>query len=81
LILVTNDDGLGKRIYRDELIRRTDPFGRDYFWIGGEIPSGELEPGTDLAAIHEGCVSITPILMDLTNHALIEQVEGWKLRP
>jgi 5'-nucleotidase len=72
---------LGKRIYRDELIRRTDPFGRDYFWIGGEIPSGELEPGTDLAAIHEDCVSITPILMDLTNHTLIEQVRGWNLQP
>jgi 5'-nucleotidase len=72
---------LGKRVYNDELIRRTDPFGRDYFWIGGEIPTGELEEGTDLAAIHENYVSITPILMDLTNHALIQQVSAWNLRP
>jgi len=72
---------LGKRIYRDELIRRTDPFGRDYFWIGGEPPAGELEEGTDIGAVHENYVSITPILMDLTNHTLIERISGWNLQP
>ena len=70
---------LGKRIYRDELIKRVDPFGRDYYWIGGEVPSGVEEVGTDVWAITHNFVSVTPILMDLTNHALMEKVEGWGL--
>lgn len=72
---------LGKRIYRDELIRRKDPFGRDYYWIGGEVPSGVEEEGTDIWAVTQAYVSVTPIRMDLTNHVLIEQVKAWELKP
>ncbi len=58
---------LGRRIYKDELIVRTDPRGAKYYWIGGEVPP--LHPrveGTDVTAIDDGYVSITPIHMDLT---------------
>jgi 5'-nucleotidase len=71
---------LGRREYRDELIRRQDPFGRDYYWIGGGPPGGLGEPGTDLHAVAEGYVSITPIRMDLTNVDLLEQVRAWPIR-
>jgi 5'-nucleotidase len=71
---------LGRREYRDELIRRKDPFGRDYYWIGGGPPGGEGEPGTDLHAVAAGYVSVTPIQIDLTNHDLIEHVAAWRLR-
>lgn len=72
---------LGRREYRDELIRRKDPIGRDYFWIGGGPPGGAGEPGTDLHAVAAGYVSITPVQLDLTNHDLIEHIAGWGLRP
>jgi 5'-nucleotidase len=71
---------LGRREYNDELIRRKDPFGRDYFWIGGSPPSGAGEPGTDLHAVGAGYVSVTPLQLDMTNHALIELIGGWGLR-
>jgi 5'-nucleotidase len=71
---------LGQREYRDELIKRADPFGRDYYWIGGGPPGGKGEPGTDLHAVANGYVSITPIQIDLTNHALMEHIAAWKLR-
>jgi 5'-nucleotidase len=71
---------LGRREYRDELIKRQDPFGRDYYWIGGGPPGGQGEPGTDLHAVAEGYVSITPIRMDLTNLDLLEQVRAWRIR-
>jgi 5'-nucleotidase len=71
---------LGRREYNDELIRRKDPFGRDYFWIGGSPPGGAGEPGTDLHAVAAGYVSVTPVQLDLTNHDLIEQIDGWGLR-
>jgi 5'-nucleotidase len=70
---------LGRREYNDELIRRKDPFGRDYFWIGGPPPGGAGEPGTDLHAVGAGYVSITPVQLDLTNHELIEQIATWRL--
>ena len=68
---------LGRREYRDELIRRKDPIGRDYFWIGGGPPGGVGEPGTDLHAVNAGYVSVTPVQLDLTNHELIEHIASW----
>jgi 5'-nucleotidase len=71
---------LGRREYKDELIRRKDPFGRDYYWIGGGPPGGAGEPGTDLHAVAAGYVSVTPVQLDLTNHSLIEQIAHWGLK-
>ncbi len=71
---------LGKRIYRDKLIERLDPFGRSYYWIGGDEPTGDAEEGTDIWAIANNHVSVTPIHMDLTNYAIIDKLKGWKLQ-
>ena len=68
----------GLRIYRDELVRREDPRGRPYYWIGGEAPSGKIEEGTDIGALHDGYVSVTPIQLDLTAHPLIPAVQDWQ---
>ncbi|HML24232.1 MAG TPA: 5'/3'-nucleotidase SurE [Aggregatilinea sp.] len=70
----------GLREYNDELIRRTDPYGRPYYWIGGAAPTGDTtQEGTDLWALHEGYVSITPIHLDLTNHSLLLDMQRWGL--
>lgn len=60
----------GLRIYRDELVRRLDPRGKAYYWIGGDLPSGVEEPGTDYGALLSGYVSITPLQLDLTCHKM-----------
>ena len=67
----------GLRIYRDELVERSDPRGRPYFWIGGEAPTGQPDAGTDIGALHEGYVSITPVHLDLTAHTLLEPLRKW----
>ena len=67
----------GQRIYRDELVRREDPRGRPYYWIGGESPTGVAESGTDFGDLAEGYVSITPIQLDLTAYRLIAQLKRW----
>ena len=72
---------LGKRVYRDRLIERQDPFGRSYYWIGGDEPTGQAEEGTDIWAIANGYVSVTPIHMDLTNYPLMDRLRGWNLQP
>ncbi len=68
----------GLRIYRDELVQRKDPRGRPYYWIGGDVPSGKVEEGTDIGALHEGCVAVTPVQLDMTAHHLIDAVQGWE---
>jgi 5'-nucleotidase len=70
---------LGLRVYRDRLDRRVDPRGRSYYWIGGETPSGIPEEGTDIGALSEGYVSITPLQLDLTAYNVIQGIGKWQL--
>ncbi len=67
----------GLRIYRDELVKREDPRGKPYYWIGGEAPTGVDEEGTDFGDLKAGYVSITPIQLDLTAHAMIDNIRKW----
>jgi 5'-nucleotidase len=57
----------GKRAIADNLTEGTDPRGRPYYWIGPVREAGNAEPGTDVAALRDNKVSITPIYLDLTN--------------
>jgi 5'-nucleotidase len=68
---------LGRRHYRDQLIERLDPYGNPYYWVGGPAVSRDEEPGTDVAAVRDGKISVTPIYLDLTNHALIADLAAW----
>ena len=67
----------GLRVYRDALDKRIDPRGRPYYWIGGEVPTGVSEEGTDVGALADGYVSITPLQLDLTAYKMLEVVKGW----
>ena len=68
----------GLRVYRDALDHRLDPRGRDYYWIGGEHPSGVPEDGTDIGAVEESFVSITPLQLDLTDYELLDRLREWR---
>jgi 5'-nucleotidase len=69
----------GLRVYRDELLRRDDPRGRPYYWIGGQSPTGVADEGTDFGALASGFVSVTPLQLDLTAHGQIAALKGWGL--
>jgi 5'-nucleotidase len=71
---------LGSRTYRDTLVRKTDPRGRDYYWIGGEDPVWEGRAGSDFQAVEEGFVSVTPMRLDLTDDAALEAMAEWDLQ-
>jgi len=66
----------GTRIYQDELVKRLDPRGRPYYWIGGEVPSGKHEEGTDYGALRDGFVSVTPLTLDMTDYQAMETLSG-----
>jgi 5'-nucleotidase len=70
---------LGKRVYRDKLISRKDPRGRPYYWIGGLPPKGVADHGTDIWALANNLISVTPINLDITDRQLLEGLKRWKL--
>ncbi len=70
----------GHRIYRDVLVERIDPMGQPYYWIGGDRPTGDIEEvGTDVWAVAQGYISITPIRLDMTDLDFLKTVESWNL--
>jgi 5'-nucleotidase len=69
---------LGKRIYRDVIVKRTDSRGRMFYSIEGDDPGWMREPGTDFAAIEEDMISITPFHLDLTHHAAVQKLKAWE---
>ncbi len=68
---------LGQRIYRDQLEKRTDPRGYDYYWMLGKEPQGIPQAGTDIGALQEGFVSITPLHLDMTAYHLMQNILAW----
>jgi 5'-nucleotidase len=56
---------------RGSLVEGVDPRGRPYYWFGLEDVEHTLDHGTDLEAVGEGYVSVTPLQVDLTHHASI----------
>lgn len=70
---------LGQRVYRDRLVERQDPRGRNYYWIGGEPPTGVPEDGTDIWALANKYVSITPLHLDMTEYQMMEDLKRWGL--
>jgi 5'-nucleotidase len=74
---------LGKRIYRDELKVAPDEDGtstRTRYWIYGADPGFHDEPGTDLAAVAEGRIAVTPIHFDLTHRGGLEVLREFDLQ-
>jgi 5'-nucleotidase len=65
--------------YGEHFIRRQDPKGRTYYWATGDPPprAGEFE--TDLTALKNGHVTLTPLGYDMTQTPQLEQMRKWRL--
>ena len=61
--------------WAEEFERRTDPRGRDYYWMTGKFINMDEGPETDAAALHEGYASVVPITIDFTNMKMKEWLE------
>ncbi|HTQ10065.1 MAG TPA: 5'/3'-nucleotidase SurE, partial [Fimbriimonadaceae bacterium] len=65
--------GMGQRVYVDRVERRDDPWGRPYYWQGGvAVMTPSDQPGTDVDAVNQGFVAITPVSLDWTDHSHVE---------
>ena len=68
---------LGHRVYSGKIVEQIDPRGRTHYWIGGGEPAWELLEGSDMAAVNEGFVSVTPLHLDLTSHRALVEMREW----
>jgi 5'-nucleotidase len=68
---------LGQQIYRNAVTVRTDPRGRPYYWVGSERLGGVPDDGTDAGALTHGYISVTPLVLDMTAHHLLDELREW----
>jgi 5'-nucleotidase len=71
---------LGRRLYSEKVVERRDPRGRRYFWIGVGPPAWEAGEDTDYAAVHAGYVSVTPLLLDLTDYPALRGLKDLEVQ-
>lgn len=68
---------LGRRVYSDSIKPMQDPWGRPIYWIGGGSIEWSGNEDSDFRAVQDGYISVTPLHLDLTHHALLEASETW----
>jgi 5'-nucleotidase len=69
----------GRREYVDRIVSREDPSGRPYYWLAGSLREDVPDPGSDVHAVLENRVSVTPVQLDMTAYSLMDGVRGWAL--
>ncbi len=67
--------------YSERFIKRQDPKGRTYYWAAGEMPPCQDMADSDLAALAEGFVTLTPLQFDMTKSASISEMQEWRFEP
>lgn len=68
---------LGTRHCAAPTIRQIDPRGHPIYWVGPAGTEQDAGLGTDFYAVKHNMVSITPLLIDLTDYKAINQLSGW----
>ena len=66
--------------YVETFDRRIDPRGRVYFWTNPDFRCPDPHPDTDVTALAEGYITVTPLQFDLTHAVLLEQMNRWQWR-
>ncbi len=68
---------LGVRMYTDTYERRVDPRNQVYYWLAGEIIDDSDEPSdSDVVALRNNMISVSPVTFDMTNRRFIEATKG-----
>ncbi len=65
--------------WEEKFDKRTNPLGRDYYWLTGEFINEDKGVDTDEWALKNGYVSVVPVQFDLTAHHAIKEINTWEL--
>lgn len=66
---------LGNRIFTDDYEKRIDPRGKVYYWMAGELITEPENASTDIAAIRNNKISITPVTYEMTRTNIMQDLE------
>lgn len=70
---------MGVQRYGEHFIRRQDPRGRPYYWASHHEPPPEPSSHeTDLSALEQGCITLTPLSFDMTKKSTFEKMKTWQ---
>lgn len=67
---------LGRRMFTDNYEKRVDPRGKVYYWMAGELIDEPVDSNTDIAAIKNNKISITPVTYEMTKESVISNLEN-----
>jgi 5'-nucleotidase len=70
---------MGVSRYGEHFIKRTDPKGRTYYWATNDPPPRPEGHATDLTALSQGFITLTPLSYDMTKRATLGEMEAWRL--
>ena len=70
---------LAKAMWQEEFDKRTNPQGKEYYWLTGTFVNQDKGTDTDEWALENGYISIVPVQFDLTAHHAIQQLNAWEL--
>ena len=68
---------LGRRHKAEPVVKTVSPRNETLYWIGAAGAAADAGPGTDFNATERGCVSITPLQIDLTHNAQMSSIAQW----
>ncbi len=68
---------LGRRHMSEAVVKQNDPRGLPIYWIGPAGSAADAGEGTDFFAIEQGYASVTPLKIDLTHYAMMEELAQW----
>ncbi|WP_028376446.1 5'/3'-nucleotidase SurE [Leeuwenhoekiella sp. MAR_2009_132] len=66
-----------KAQWKEKFDKRTNPMGRDYYWLSGEFVNEDKGNDTDEWALANGYVSVVPVQFDLTAHDFVATLNKW----
>lgn len=83
----TTDEIKGVKICRqanarwiEDYEKRTDPLGKDYYWLKGEFVNYDKKTDTDIYALENAYISVVPVLQDFTAYKSLDYLnQNWKL--
>ena len=68
-----------KAMWQEEFDKRTNPQGKEYYWLTGKFVNLDKGTDTDEWALENGYISIVPVQFDLTAHHAMQQLNSWEL--
>ncbi|KRT72082.1 MAG: stationary phase survival protein SurE, 5'-nucleotidase [Candidatus Rokubacteria bacterium CSP1-6] len=69
---------LGHRVYKEKMVEEKDPRGKTYYWIGAGPPLWDDREATDIIAVQDGYVAVTPLHLDLTHYGALRRLGDWE---